>query len=150
MFVHDGERGVEAHLAKAEREIARAWLDVDRLRDTVEPFGRHVHLVGPGFTFAAVSGVVPTNCRSMNTWAPGTSASIRSVPSSVTVPPALAPARRVSGSGARLAGRGAAAAAFRTPAVGDAVGDGRGAGAAGRCLRLVARRVSSSRSRADQ
>ena len=33
-------------LAKAKREIARAWLDVDRLRDSVEPFGGHVHLVG--------------------------------------------------------------------------------------------------------
>ena len=37
--------GVEPHLAKTEREIARTGLDVDRLRDPVEPFGRHVHLM---------------------------------------------------------------------------------------------------------
>jgi len=49
MLVHDGDRGVESRLTKAEGEIARARLDVDRLRDTLEPFGRHVDLVRARF-----------------------------------------------------------------------------------------------------
>src|SRR5688572_30450931 len=46
MFMDDSERCVESHLAKSKREIARAWLNVDALRDSVEPFGGHIHLVG--------------------------------------------------------------------------------------------------------
>ena len=49
MFVHHGKSRVEANLTKAKGEIARAWLHVDRLRDTVEPFSRHIDLVCAGF-----------------------------------------------------------------------------------------------------
>ena len=46
MFMDDSERDVESDLAKSKREIARAWFNVDGLRNSVEPFGGHVHLVG--------------------------------------------------------------------------------------------------------
>ena len=46
MFVDDSERCVESTSRNRNVEVARAWLNVDGLRDSVESFGGHVHLVG--------------------------------------------------------------------------------------------------------
>ena len=61
-------------------------------------------------TCSAVSGVVPTNCRSMKTCAFGTSASMRNVPDSIAASAAAGGAgSRASALGARAAARGGAA-----------------------------------------
>src|SRR5687768_4014287 len=71
--------------------------------------------------FSAVSGTVPMNCRSMNTCAPGTSDSMRSVPSSGAA--SFGAGSTGDGPGV-FAGAGGARRAVRDPEAGAGAGAG--------------------------
>ena len=151
----------EPHFLEAHRDGLFARRELDRARDALEAFDRQVRRASdPGARSFSVTGAVPTNSRSTNTDAPGTSDSTRGSrrrrgrlgrrePARRPAPSAAGRRAAVGAGSAVAAGSGAAflagAAARAGPAVVAAVAAGAGASSPRLSIQMAPPATSTAR-----